>query len=457
MTAIVSFDQYDATAATPTAKRLGINAGFADLCASVLMVATVVFNAGLAFVNGHVFGLNNTVVVLVQAALIAGAAGVALLSQPRGIGRWIAFAWLMLVLNVALMLLRSSFDPKPIGDVLVLPVFVALGLCMTPRTLVRTILFLQCLLVVFVLWELFLPTSFGNLFAVREYYVATRGFSESKFWAGTDSLFLSSQRPGGRLLKVGFNINRGSSLFLEPVTLGNWTIVVTVAVVTFWREMSTSTKVALLFTNLLLVIGCDGRLALVTNIALLLTMAVSTRLPRLVPFLYLPVLFVTLATLVSAGIIGVEGGTDSNIGRYANSTMTFMNLKLPELFGIVSTGSVVTADSGWAYICLKQSLIGLIALWVAVTLMVPFGEKGRRFSHSAGIFIALGLPVSFSIVSIKMAATLWMIAGCASREIWNDRGREAGERARGLGKRRLIPAGSKPFLAASLSHKRIGF
>lgn len=407
---------------TATARKpLGVNPAFADISAATLMVATVIFNALLAFVNGHLFGLSNNTVVMTQAFIVVAAGATALAAQPFGVSRWVGLAWALLVLNFALMLARSSFDPKPIGDLLVLPVFAALGLCTTKKTLFRTLLILQVLLVLFVIWELFFPSSFGRLFAVREYYVATRGYSADKFWAGDDSLFLSSQRPTGRLLKIGVDIARGSSLFLEPVTLGNWTIVVTVAVVTFWREISKKMKLMLIVTNLLLVIGCDGRLALATNILLLVTMTSSTRLPRLVPFLYLPALFVILAVMVKASIIGIEGGTDTNTGRFANSTMTLLNLRLEELFGLVATGSVVTADSGWAYICLKQSIFGLMALWVATTLMVPASDKGRRFAHAAGLFIALGLPVSYSIVSIKMAATLWIIAGCVSREVWAER------------------------------------
>ena len=391
----------------------------ADLVAAALLIATVCFNAGLAWVNAHIVGINNGVVTLVQAVLVFAAIGVAAVVQPEGAGRWFAFGFATLGLVTLLMLLRTSLDPKAVADVLTVPAFAILGLCMKRETLIRTLILLQIVLVTCVLWELFIPVSFGDFFNVRSYYVATRGFSESSFYTGeADKLFLTSQRGGGRILKVGFDIERGSSLFLEPVSLGNWTIAVTVALVSFWREISRRDRVVLLASNLLLIIGCDGRLALATNIVLFLGMPAFSRLPRLVAFLYLPALYLAIVSLTALGLIALSAdGYDSSTGRFIQGVEILHHLAMPEFFGLeATTGGLVHADSGWTYITLKQSLLGLVALWGAVTLMVPDSDRGRRFAHAAGIFVALGLPISNSIVSIKVAAALWMIAGCVTRE-----------------------------------------
>lgn len=394
----------------------------ADSMAAGLMIATVCFNAALAFTNAHVFGINNGVVTVVQAALVFAAVGVVAFAQPEGMGRWLVFGWATLVLVFLLMLLRSALDPKAAADVLTVPAFAALGLTMRRETLFRTLVVLQVVLVIFVVWELFWPTSFGDLLNVRSYYIATRGFTESVFYTGdSDKLFLSSQRAGGRLLSIGFNINRGSSLFLEPVTLGNWTIVVTVALTTFWKEVSRRYKITLLVTNLLLIIGCDGRLALATNLVLLASMPFAGRLPRWIPILYLPCVFALSATLLGLGVFDVAKGYDTTTGRYAMGTYLLSTLDVPGLMGLTPTADMVRADSGWTYVTLKQSILGLFALWLAVTAMVPDSEKGRRFGHAAGVFMALGLPISFSIVSIKMAATFWMLAGCTTRYVLRER------------------------------------
>lgn len=395
----------------------------ANIWAATILVLTVCFNALLGIVNGHIFTINSNLVAAVQGALVVSAFAIALLAWPDGIIRCLGLtlAWLLLV--SVLMLFREGIDPKIIGDALLLPAFVALGLVIRRSTLIDTIRWLQVALIIFVLWELFAPGSFGEVFKVRDYYVATRGFSESQFWTGDDNLFLSSQRPGGRILDFGLDVNRGSSLFLEPVGLGNWTIVVTVALVTFWNQLTPRDRWWLLGTNLVLLWGCDGRLAMATSILLLLTMPLSARLPRLYPALYLPLAFVGIGLLVGLDLAEVpRSNHDTFVGRFTYGWSVFASLDLPSLLGITPIDTHVSYDSGWAFITVKQSIFGLALLWLAITLVVPFkSDIGRRYSHAAALFIALALPVSNSVLSIKMAAALWMIAGCATREVLAER------------------------------------
>lgn len=400
-----------------------LGADSANLWAAIILVMTVCFNALLAIVNGHVFTINSNLVAAVQALLVLSAFGVALLAWPDGIVRCIALTLAWLVLVFASMLLRDGIDPKIVGDALLLPAFVALGLAIRRTTLIDTIRWLQIALVIFVLWELFFPSSFGEVFRVRDYYVATRGFSESQFWTGDDNLFLSSQRPGGRILDFGIDVNRGSSLFLEPVGLGNWTIVVTVALATFWNQIAPRDRWWLLGTNLILLWGCDGRLAMATVLLLLLTMPLSARLPRLYPALYLPLAFVGIGLLVGLDLAEVpRSNHDTFIGRFTYGWSVLASLDLRSILGMAPVGAQVSYDSGWAFITVKQSIFGLALLWLAITLVVPFqSEVGRRYSHAAALFVTLALPVSNSVLSIKMAAALWMIAGCATREILAER------------------------------------
>lgn len=407
------------TIAPWTGQSFGLAPETANKVAAVILALTVSFNALLAIFNGHVATINANAVAGVQGLLVIAALTTALLAWPEGIMRCVALTVGWLVLVFLLMLLREGIDPKIVGDALLLPAFVALGLTIRRPTLINTLLLLQLALIFFVMWELLFPTSFGDVFKVRDYYVATRGFSESQFWAGDDNLFLSSQRPGGRILSLGFDLNRGSSLFLEPVGLGNWTIVVTVALATFWNQLTSRERWLLLISNLILLYGCDGRLAMANVLLLLATMPLSWRLPRIVPVLYLPAVFIGIGLLIGLDLAQISiGEHDTFVGRFTYGWHVLQSLDLQSLVGLAPINTPVSYDSGWAFIAVKQSIFGLALLWLAVTLIVPFqSDVGRRYSHAAGLFVALALPVSNSVLSIKMAAALWMIAGCATAQV----------------------------------------
>lgn len=419
----------------------------ADRAAAVLLIATVTFNALLALVNGNLFTLNGNMVALVQATLTCAAIAVALIVKPDGIARWIAFAWMMMILALVIGLLSGAPNPKTMGDMLLIPAFAALGLCIRRDTLIRTLIGLQVALVIFAAWELFAPTSFGDVFKIRNYYVATRGFSEDVFWAGSDNLFLSAQRPTGRLLSFGMNLNRASSLFLEPVSLGNWTIVVAIATATFWKQISRRDKTWLLVTNVLLLYACDGRLAMAVVALILLSLPIMRFIPRLVPVFYLPIMVVLLSGAAALGYVDRSAG-DTLTGRYAYGIDYLTSIDLPRLFALVPSGESAAADSGWAHVIYTQSIFGLIALWLALTLLGPSSETMRRFTHSAALYMALAVPVSFSILSIKVAATLWMILGAVSAQEFARRaaareeeaGIHAGPRLKRVGPVRPRPA-----------------
>lgn len=388
----------------------------ADITAAGLMVATIVFNPALAFVNGHVAPVGTALVALAQTMIVFAAIVLVVVARPPGVARWIMYGWLTLTLWILLTMVRGVIEPKIAGDILLVPAFAALGLCMRRETLFRTLVLLQIVLVVFVVWELFFPTSFGNFFQIRDYYVATRGFTADVFWGGEDNLFVSAQRPGGRLLRLGLDLNRGSSLFLEPVTLGNWTIVVSIALATFWKDVSGRMRAILIATNIALLIGCDGRLAMAVNALILVTMPIYNRLPnprRWLPVLYLPIIYLILFFALTFNYLDGKASYDDLKGRYANSIQYLTSSGLEKLFAARPGGTAAAADSGWLHIILTQSIFGLFAFWLAMTTMGGSGPRGTRYAHAVAIYVALALPISDSVLSIKAAAAMWMILGCA--------------------------------------------
>src|SRR5262249_54170721 len=147
-------------------------------------------------------------------------------------------------------------------------------------------------------FELLFPDAYSRTFDILSYYVNTRNFSMRDFWNQDSSLFVSATRPDERFLLGFLNIHRASSIFLEPVSLGNYAIVVTAFTLAFWREMSAAKKIFFALTTLIIVVGSDGRLAATTCTALVLSSFIFPFLPRYSNVFYLPGALVLCVTVV---------------------------------------------------------------------------------------------------------------------------------------------------------------
>ena len=410
-----------------------------EAIAVAMAVLAVVFNPLLAIVNGHVHPLTSGIVATVQAALTFAALGLGGL-QRGAPTRWIVFAWALLVAFVGVSIVRDSLAVKDLGDVLLIPAFIALGQRIRLPVLVRVVIGLQIAITAVGVFELLLPSAFSSVFKVVDYYVSTRGFDKSAFWAGND-LFLSSERPGGRLLLGGFGFHRGSSLFLEPVSLGNWTVVIGIFLGGFWHSLSWRARAWLIGCDVVLLVVCDGRLAL--GVCLLLAVylpVVARRLPSRLSILYLPAVLLLLIALVAAGFLATVG--DTLPGRLRGGYDALIGLGLADLFGVGH--QALFADAGWVYFLQTQSLLVAIPVWAVITLTdIGEGEDARMFKHGLALFLALCLPISYSVLSIKTMSLLW----CGYGALYARRAVERSRADAPLRERAVPEPGAVPGLA----------
>jgi putative polymerase len=377
-----------------------------------ILIATVMFNAGLAFINGHLHPLTGSYVTATQGLIVASALALVAFQANKAVVRWAILLWIMTLLFLVLSLLRDRIEPRYLGDVAVVFVFVMLGMGTKGRTIASTILVLQVMLSAVALWELASPTSYGRVFRIAQYYISTRGYDAASFWSKNGDLFVSAQRPGGRILLASLGDYRGSSLFLEPVSLGNWTVVVVIAVAALWRFFSKLEIAGLVLGNLILLVACDGRLSIALNLLLVPVLIVAPRLPRWMPTLILPAVFCAVLLAEQLGVLGMQG--DNLVGRLHYGVDYLLRLDALSLIGLSDAQGVVAADSGWAYLIITQSLPGLILLWLALTLPSgPDSPGARRAVWGLALFLAGALPVSYSVLSIKTAGLLWAVYGCA--------------------------------------------
>jgi putative polymerase len=379
------------------------------LSAGILTVA-IFFNAALAIVNAHFAVLSELHVSLFEAAISGLAVAVIALNLRVSMLPWAILFALCLLLHFALALANQAFNPKFIRDAINIPVFIALGMVYARGNIVRLFFFIQCVVFLVLLVELLFSNVYSSIFDVISYYVNTRNFPLQSFWDQSSTLFISATRPGDRFLLSFLGIHRASSIFLEPVSLGNYSIVAAVFTLTFWREMSGAMRFFFTVTTLIILVGSDGRLAGITCIVLVLGYFIFPLLPRYSNVLYLPGMLLLSGIMVTW--FGFKSSGDDFAGRLALSIDFLTNLDIATLLGLHPKESEFGADSGISYFIITQSVFGPAAVWLFVCLVPRYHDRRSTiFVHSICIYIAFNLLVSYSMFSIKTAALMWFMYG----------------------------------------------
>ena len=375
----------------------------------LIVLAAVLFNAGLAIINAHVTPLSANVVIAAEVLIVVAAHTVIFANYRPQMLPWYAMIVIIVLFSLERSMIVGNFDPKFMRDVLLIPTFVLLGMTTPQRRTTTLIVILHLVVVSGVLLEAFFTQTFSSLFEVRQYYLATRPFDAANFWNASSDLFVSATRPGNRFLNF-VDFHRISSVFLEPVSLGNYVTIITAFLCANYRFMSRKVLVFLILGNAIALVGCDGRLAAVSSALIVLAALASPWLPRKSALLYLP------GALVCAAIIVVVDHPnpleDNFLGRIAYTVDLLTRYDVLEWFGNSDRLIGPAADSGIAYTITTQSMVGLIAFWFFLVLNAEDRTLYQiRYLHGICIYITFTMLVSYSLFSIKTAALLWFIYG----------------------------------------------
>ena len=374
-----------------------------------LVILAVCFNALLAVVNGHVVQLDRNIIVLVEIAIYGAALAVIVFNADRKMQPWFLLAFFIVLNAVLLSLGNGNFNAKYPRDVLVIPVFIMLGMTWQPKDPARPIVVLQSIVAAVALVEAFLPGTYADTMQIVKYYIKTRDFAASSFWNSDSTLFLSATRPGERFFSF-INLPRLSSVFLEPVSLGNYCVVIAIFVVAYWQNLTIRRRAYLIVSTLALLIGCDGRLAATSIVIVTTGMLFLRNLSSRWSILYMPAILLVSALFVASS--NIDPHADNFSGRLAGSIATLSSVDTLGLLGLNADLSAMAADSGISYFIITQSVLGVIVIWSAVCLL-PLGRLSatRLYVHGIAIFVPLTLMVSFSFFSIKVAALIWFLFG----------------------------------------------
>jgi putative polymerase len=377
--------------------------------AECVLILAVCFNAILAILNGHGVTLQRGHVVFAEIAIYAAALAILVFNADRRMLPWFLLAFFIVLNGLLLSLGNGAFDPKYMRDVLVIPIFIMLGMTYNSQSLTRPIVILQSIVFAVALLEAVRPEAYSEIFQILKYYVNTRDFAEKSFWNSESTLFVSATRPGDRFF--GFvNLHRVSSIFLEPVSLGNYCVVIAVFVIAYWKELDVTTRLYLGGSTFALLIACDGRLAFASILFVLFAAVFVRNVQSRWAVLYLPMMLLASAMLVLS--FNLDPRQDNFTGRIAGSMQTLSQIDSAGLFGLEASSSNAAADSGITYFVLSQSFIGVIVIWCAVCL-VPEGRRyfTRLYVHGIAIFVPLNLLVSYSLFSVKTASLIWFCFG----------------------------------------------
>ena len=394
--------------------------------AGLLILGAIGFNAALCFANTRGVPVSSLLVMMSEALLISGAV---LACRHYLNATHLTVLVLIVLYTVVLSAIRftdspvQGFDPKISRDLVIPVVFFLLGKAVDDiRVADRLVLSATLVLLAFALFEYFFLDSFLSVFDVAKYYFARGTLDASKAAVAlsqgvSEGLMVSGVRPTdqGRTLLPFLGDHRVSSLFLEPSTLGNFGMLVTLWAFVRSRMAGRLYVWCALF-GLALVILSDTRF---DAYFLLLALSILILPPRLVTPAVLVLPFVTILALCALAATGPAfHGAPALDGlgiydRLLYSGRILWSFDIYNWFGLEPSNSQ-TFDSGYGYIISNIGLVGFALLWALFMSLKGANSSFDAFRNVLAVYFATLLCISASVFTIKLAAMLWFLLGALS-------------------------------------------
>ena len=386
-----------------------------EFLAAATVYTAAVFNFVLAIVNAHAFDLNKTSIIVAEMLIVGVAVAICAKSLNRLMFPWVVVISALAILFIIISMFRQTLEAKYFRDVLLIPIFIMLGTTYVKGNIVRLFVVLQATILAVMIFEGLSPALFGEIANPQRYYINTREFPIEAFWNPNSSLFVSATRPPGMgqffdwVQALGIT-SRLSSVFLEPVTLGNWATVAVIFLTAFWHNLTRKETIFLIGSTFLILVGSDGRFATVTILMIAAVTMIIRIIPRYVYALYLP------GAVCAAIVVGIFFDTritaDDFLGRLAFSVHVLSSMNVWDALGLDARLLDSSADSGITYFILSQSFLGVFIIWLAICFLQPQTNRTAHvYMNGLSIYISLSLLISFSMFSIKTAAPLWFLYG----------------------------------------------
>ena len=383
-----------------------------DAACIALVAVSVGYNFVLAFINANVFAVSSFIPALVEAVVFLCIHALALTAYRREMAPWYGLIGLLLISFVARSLMMEELLVKYFREAFIIPTFIILGLCYG-NSLLYFIKIIHVPIVLVAAFEVFWVDIYEKLLLIKTYYVTTRGADPEQFTTEGSELYMNAIRPGERFLEI-IDLHRVSSVFLEPVSLGNYCVVMVVFICAYYPMLTRKQFWLLAASTAFLCFACDGRLAFGSTIVVVLVTLVAHRLPRGSYALHFP-----LAAAGAFGIVwtlGLHSGEDDLPGRLAYSVEVMSDVRWADFFGLSDRLLKAAEDTGFVYFTISQSSVMFLVL---VMFLAVFCSEKRpeqsRLMHGAALFLSLTMLVSWSFLTIKIASILWFLVGSSQR------------------------------------------
>ncbi|GGC04887.1 hypothetical protein GCM10007205_12600 [Oxalicibacterium flavum] len=375
-----------------------------------ILFGAALYQMALCLVHTHVFAVRTAMVGAAEFVLYLGCLLVLARRLQLDV---VAILSLCAAYLLLLALLRGSLDAKGFRDLLIVLLFYWLGRSVGDvRTADRFLRILIGVVLLFGFFEMFFVEYYSRVFNVFSYYVSQGGLRGTN-WIKDNTLALNSMRPEGigRTILPGLlGAHRVSSIFLEPVSLGNFAVITAAWGLskekTEWRWMLFFVGAAMLMITL-----ADSRYGLMTiSCLILMRLAFRGRMHYLLMFLPL----VCVLMLIGIALFLPDYHGDNMLGRLRITGVVLSEFGIGELMGLKGY-NLGFGDMGYAVLLTRFGLPFFVALWIGFWMIRMKDEQGIRFRAYAALYMSLILAISgTSLMALKTAGVLWFLIGCCA-------------------------------------------
>jgi putative polymerase len=381
-----------------------------------LVFAALTFNFFLCFVHTNFFAVSRAHVIAAEMLII----GLAFLASYKAIGQnqlvMICAAVFYLLLVSMFRSLNSSveFDGKVIRDFMIPIAFFLLGTTSGNLTKVDSLMRITAVIVTAVaVFEYFFLDTYLRFFNIIDYYVARGSVDREEIDWLSVNLYVSGIRPEGRTLFPFLGDHRVSTIFLEPVSPGNFSVTLF-----FWALVRSYFErrlyLGLFAMAIFLAIMADNRFGVILFGASLVALLIPTRYLQTAVFV---APFVVIVALLGVGLLHSDPDIDNSFGgRILSAGETLAKLDVSNWIGIGEMSDFVDtyADSGYAYTISRIGILGFVAFWGIFMALRSASAQFHMFRAFCALYFAAILCVSYSPYTIKTAGLLWFLLGALS-------------------------------------------
>ncbi|NHO31874.1 polysaccharide polymerase [Acetobacter sp. LMG 1636] len=378
-----------------------------------LVVLSSIFNVLLCYIStrGWLYVSSGVVAAVEMAILVAG-----FIVIRKMISRQIV---IVTGLSVAYMIGAKLINPdlslKILHDFAIAYIFYQMGRMYGISQARSAVLITMVLTLALGAFEIASPVAFGEFFNIWRYYVQKGGISATTINYSNTTFFASGDRIGVKRTFFPFLLgpHRVSSIFLEPVSLGNYATIIFAWCLATCRNRPGQRRILLFALCFACIVLCDSRFGSICCALMVFFRISPLRSSSLVAFI-MPVCFATMLT-VAGSLHEIPGWvptirSDDFSGRllFSGELLNYWNLS--EWFAF-SPSAIYTADTGYAYIFNSLGVPFALVYTALFAFSKCRNQTASMMRTGISVYFSASLCIGASVFSIKTAALLWMLYG----------------------------------------------